>query len=110
MRTKTRFGAPEWRTADSTTAPGTGHYVRNDKKERVVIKERVVVEGRSVFHLLIGGPKAHPTLPRTKTEVRVSSGNWFEGSQVSKSRPEAPVGFAPRYLRGHKLTLTNGHQ
>jgi hypothetical protein len=33
----------------------------------------------------------------------VSSGNWFEGSQVSKARPGAPIGFTLRYSRRHKL-------
>src|ERR1700758_1118960 len=31
----------------------------------------------------------------------VSSGNGFEGSQVSKARPGAPFGFTLRYCRGH---------
>jgi hypothetical protein len=29
--------------------------------------------------------------------LSVSSGNWFEGSQVSKARPGAPFGFTLRY-------------
>jgi hypothetical protein len=39
----------------------------------------------------------------TKRRVGVSSGNWFEGSQVSKARPGAPFDFTLRYCRGHKL-------
>jgi hypothetical protein len=33
----------------------------------------------------------------------VSSGNWFEGSQVSKARPGAPFDFTLRYCREHML-------
>jgi hypothetical protein len=33
--------------------------------------------------------------------VGVSSGNWFEGSQVSKARPGAPFDFILRYCRDH---------
>jgi hypothetical protein len=33
----------------------------------------------------------------------VSSGNWFEGSQVSKARPGAPFDFTLRYCREHVL-------
>jgi hypothetical protein len=43
------------------------------------------------------------TLGMTKRRVGVSSGNWFEGSQVSKARPGAPFGFTLRCCRGHKL-------
>jgi hypothetical protein len=39
----------------------------------------------------------------TKRRAGVSSGNWFEGSQVSKARPGAPFDFSLRYCRGHKL-------
>src|ERR1700733_827527 len=39
----------------------------------------------------------------TKRREGVSSGNWFEGSQVSKARPGAPFGFTLRYCRGHTL-------
>jgi hypothetical protein len=32
-----------------------------------------------------------------KEEGGCSSGNWFEGSQVSKARPGEPIGFTLRY-------------
>jgi hypothetical protein len=41
----------------------------------------------------------------TKRRVGVSSGNWFEGSQVSKARPGAPFDFTLQYCRGHKLVI-----
>jgi hypothetical protein len=41
--------------------------------------------------------------PKDKEEGWVSSGNWFEGSQVSKARPGAPFGFTLPYCTGHKL-------
>ena len=37
------------------------------------------------------------------TKERVSSGNWFEGSQVSKARPGAPFDFNLRCCIGYKL-------
>src|SRR3984885_656806 len=43
------------------------------------------------------------TLLMTKGRVGVSSGNWFEGSQVSKARPGAPFDFTLRCCRGYKL-------
>src|SRR6202043_3531573 len=47
--------------------------------------------------------KKSQALLMTKRRVSVSSGNWFEGSQVSKARPGAPFDFTLRYCRGHKL-------
>jgi hypothetical protein len=44
--------------------------------------------------------------PKTKKRVSVSSGNWFEGSQVSNARPGAPFGFTPRFCRGHRLVIS----
>jgi hypothetical protein len=35
----------------------------------------------------------------TKRRVGVSSGNWFEGSQVSKARPGAPFDFSLSILQ-----------
>ena len=35
----------------------------------------------------------------------VSSGNWFEGSQVSKARPGAPFGFTLRYGTSFVISL-----
>jgi hypothetical protein len=48
----------------------------------------------------------------TKRAVDVSSGNWFEGSQVSKARPGAPFDFsltvAERVgVKGNRLQLEN---
>jgi len=50
------------------------------------------------------------SLLMTKRRMDISSGNWFEGSQVSKARPHgtpgqagAPFGFTLRSCRGHKL-------
>src|SRR5450631_1741158 len=48
------------------------------------------------------------TLLMTKRRMGVSSGNWFEGSQVSKARPGAPFGFTLRCCRGHKLCHPEG--
>jgi hypothetical protein len=48
----------------------------------------------------VGNPSS---LLMDKEELGVSSGNWFEGSQVSKARPGAPFDFTLRYCRGHKL-------
>jgi hypothetical protein len=39
----------------------------------------------------------------TKRRVGVSSGNWFEGSQVSKARPGPSFDFTLRSCRGHML-------
>jgi hypothetical protein len=47
--------------------------------------------------------KKSQALLMTKRRVGVSSGNWFEGFQVSKARPGAPFAFTLRYCRGHKL-------
>jgi hypothetical protein len=49
------------------------------------------------------GSKKSQALGMTKRRVSVSSRNWFEGSQVSKARPGAPIGFTLRYCRGQKL-------
>jgi hypothetical protein len=48
-------------------------------------------------------------LGMTKERVGVSSGNWFEGSQVSKARPGAPFGFTLRCCRGHELCHFSPH-
>jgi hypothetical protein len=43
------------------------------------------------------------TVLMTNGSVGIPSGNWFEGSQVSKARPGAPFDFTLRCCRGHKL-------
>jgi hypothetical protein len=47
-----------------------------------------------------GAPQTRSAAPlMTKRRVCVSSGNWFEGSQVSKARPGAPIGFTHSILQ-----------
>jgi hypothetical protein len=46
---------------------------------------------------LHGSPGQVGCAPNDKGEGRVSSGNWFEGSQVSKARPGAPFDFTLRF-------------
>src|ERR1700736_179282 len=47
--------------------------------------------------------KKSQALLMTKRRVGVSSGNWFEGSQVSKARPGPSFDFTLRSCRGHML-------
>jgi hypothetical protein len=49
---------------------------------------------KAAMHLFAGGA-AIPVgaLLMAKRRMSVSSGNWFEGSQVSKARPGAPFGL-----------------
>src|SRR5258708_25526607 len=54
-------------------------------------------------HFSLKLPQASQLLLMTKRRANVSSGNWFEGAQVSKARPGAPIDFTLRYCRGHKL-------
>jgi hypothetical protein len=48
------------------------HYVRNDKKERVVGKKKQLPED-APFFITLGGPKAHPTLGMTKRRALLKS-------------------------------------
>jgi hypothetical protein len=47
----------------------------------------------SPVHSSLNLPQASRLLLMTKGRVGVSSGNWFEGSQVSEARPGAPFDF-----------------
>jgi hypothetical protein len=63
--------------------------------------------GRSLpCHFSLNLTQASQPLLMTKRRVGVSSGNWFEGSQVSKARPWAPFDFTLRYCRGHMLVIS----
>jgi hypothetical protein len=61
--------------------------------------------GTSISSPFCAKSKRVITSRMTKRRVGVSSGNWFEGSQVSKARPGAPFDFTLQYCRGHKLVI-----
>jgi hypothetical protein len=53
------------------------------------------------IHVVLSG-----FVPNDKEEVGVSSGDWFEGSQVSKARPGAPIGFTFAIAEGTSFVLS----